>query len=179
MDHSVNLLTTPDYRAKLNQCIHCGMCLEACPTYAVFGTEMDGPRGRIALMRAASGGRINLANPNGAFVVVHLIGSHPHVCDRSPIEYFRTHDVGEQTKIENCYDNSIAYTDYVLNEIMTLLEDTDSRLIYTSDHGVTMLNHEPYFLHGLGQQISRSAFEVPLFFWDSKSMENPAAIQKT
>jgi glycolate oxidase iron-sulfur subunit len=32
--------------------------LQACPTYAVFGTEMDAPRGRIVLMRAASEGRI-------------------------------------------------------------------------------------------------------------------------
>lgn len=44
----------------LQQCIHCGLCLQACPTYAVFGDEMDAPRGRIALMRAASQGRISL-----------------------------------------------------------------------------------------------------------------------
>jgi glycolate oxidase iron-sulfur subunit len=50
----LSLLQTLDYRQKLNQCIHCGLCLQACPTYAVFGTEMDSPRGRIALMRAAS-----------------------------------------------------------------------------------------------------------------------------
>lgn len=48
----------------LQQCIHCGLCLQACPTYAVFGVEMDAPRGRIALMRAASQGRIS---PNGSF----------------------------------------------------------------------------------------------------------------
>lgn len=53
-------LTTPHYKALLNQCIHCGLCLPACPTYAVFGTEMASPRGRIALMRAASVGRIGL-----------------------------------------------------------------------------------------------------------------------
>jgi glycolate oxidase iron-sulfur subunit len=34
------------------------MCLQACPTYLVFGTEMDGPRGRIALMRAAVDGQV-------------------------------------------------------------------------------------------------------------------------
>jgi Fe-S oxidoreductase len=34
------------------------MCQQACPTYAVFGTEMDSPRGRIALLRAVSTGRI-------------------------------------------------------------------------------------------------------------------------
>ena len=42
----------------LSQCIHCGLCLSACPTYSVFQTEMDGPRGRIALVNAASTGRI-------------------------------------------------------------------------------------------------------------------------
>ncbi len=53
-------LTDPNYKRMLQQCIHCGLCLPACPTYAVFGTEMDAPRGRIALMRAASEGRIGL-----------------------------------------------------------------------------------------------------------------------
>ena len=56
-------MTTPEYQRKLNQCIHCGLCLPACPTYAVFGTEMDAPRGRIALMRAASESRIALDDP--------------------------------------------------------------------------------------------------------------------
>ncbi len=60
MIRDLELLTTQDYRRKLTQCIHCGLCLPACPTYAVFGTEMDGPRGRIALMRAASEGRVGL-----------------------------------------------------------------------------------------------------------------------
>lgn len=53
-------LANPGYKELLQQCVHCGLCLPACPTYAVFGTEMDAPRGRIALMRAASEGRIGL-----------------------------------------------------------------------------------------------------------------------
>ncbi len=47
----------------LQQCIHCGMCLEACPTYRITGLETESPRGRIHLMGALSSGRIE---PNPA-----------------------------------------------------------------------------------------------------------------
>jgi glycolate oxidase iron-sulfur subunit len=53
----------PPERALIEKCVHCGFCLPSCPTYALWGEEMDSPRGRIYLMSAGLDGRTAMTAP--------------------------------------------------------------------------------------------------------------------
>jgi glycolate oxidase iron-sulfur subunit len=45
----------------IEKCVHCGFCLPVCPTYVLWGQEMDSPRGRIYLMKMASEGAVEMS----------------------------------------------------------------------------------------------------------------------
>src|SRR5215475_3025068 len=48
--------------AVLRKCVHCGFCNATCPTYQLLGDELDGPRGRIYLIKQVlEGGEVTRA----------------------------------------------------------------------------------------------------------------------
>jgi glycolate oxidase iron-sulfur subunit len=56
-------------RRGIDACVHCGFCLQACPTYLTLEDENDSPRGRILLMRAMLEGTIA---PNDSSIETHI-----------------------------------------------------------------------------------------------------------
>ncbi len=60
-------------KPKLLACVHCGLCLDVCPTYQLSGNEINSPRGRVATWRAIDEGRIDIS-PETDFYTEECVG---------------------------------------------------------------------------------------------------------
>lgn len=108
-----------------------------------------------------------LATPGRKLIVLHLNGSHPPACARFP-PHATVFTGGEPA--DDCYDNSIRYTDALLGQIFPLLDRQKASLLYFSDHGLERQpQRHPAYVHG-GGLPSRQAFDVPQFIWYSRQV---------
>ncbi|HKG93356.1 MAG TPA: heterodisulfide reductase-related iron-sulfur binding cluster [Gemmatimonadaceae bacterium] len=58
----------------INTCVHCGFCLQACPTYITLQDENDSPRGRIFLMRSLVEGTLSVDDPTAHSHIDRCLG---------------------------------------------------------------------------------------------------------
>ena len=124
---------------------------------------------------------------DNTLIVLHMIGSHgPTYFKRYPQDKRTFTPDCPRSDIQNCsdealintYDNTIAYTDYVLKQIITSLKtsaveaELDTSLLYISDHGES-LGENGIYLHGLPYSFAPdSQTHVPMLLWaDSKSTD--------
>ena len=92
------------------QCIHCGLCLQSCPTYVELGKEADSPRGRIYLMQAQQKGKLDV---QGSFA------QHISAClDCRACESACPSGVPYGHLIENARELAVSYTHLTLPTIL-------------------------------------------------------------
>jgi len=117
-------------------------------------------------------------NVKNQLVVMHTIGSHgPTYYQRYPIEKEEFTPACRRSDIENCsdqeivnvYDNTIAYTDYVLSEIIKELKSVNDQynvaMVYISDHGES-LGENGLYLHGTPYTFApQEQTHVPWLMW--------------
>lgn len=127
------------------------------------------------------------AFPGDSLVVLHQNGSHgPSYFRRTPEEFKKflpecdsdSPQECEQNEIINAYDNTILYTDYVLAELIAMLERQPfpTLMLYISDHGES-LGENNIYLHGLPLMISPiEQIHVPMVFWASEEFRASGAI---
>lgn len=114
------------------------------------------------------------------FIIIHTIGSHIRYDLRYPDEFdvfkpsaksetARINDYEKKDSIINSYDNSIFYTDYVLDKLISVLEETESSayLTYISDHGEDLFDEDKKSF-GHGQEFTRYRLHVPMLIWYSE-----------
>lgn len=137
-------------------------------------------------------GLIEQSPGKNKLIAMHLIGSHgPTYYQRYPADKALFKPACERSDIENCsdqeivnvYDNTIAYTDYVIAQTITQLkqyqEQYNVALFYLSDHGES-LGENGLYLHGTPYVVApEEQTHVPWFMWASDNYFKNKKISKT
>ena len=125
--------------------------------------------------------RIESSKKNKVLIVLHTSTSHgPKYADKYPKEFevfkpvARNVEEGQEDvgKLINAYDNTILYTDFLLDSIINTLRamtDRNSAMIFISDHGES-LGENKVFMHGLPMKLApKVQYEIPFLVWTSEN----------
>lgn len=112
-------------------------------------------------------------------IFLHLIGSHTPIDERFPAEFdvFKLpHEYYDKRKaLMVCYfDNSILYTDHVLNQAINMLRSRNdcAWLLYLSDHGQDIYDTPESKIYRELSQNSPHVYEIPFVVWTSEKYKN-------
>ena len=102
--------------------------------------------------------------------IIHLMGSHASYGNRYPKNYqiFNDSLFGGRQRTISRYDNSVLYNDYVMSEIFQRFANSDSIVIYISDHGEELYENGDFLGHS-DDRISRFMVEIPMLVFCSKT----------
>lgn len=109
-----------------------------------------------------------LKKPGKKLIVLHLYGSHEPACQRFPANQ---NVFNGGSKADDCYDNSVRYTDTLMGKVFRALENTRSSVMYFSDHGLVRdPSRAVVYSHG-GVNPPREALHIPMFIWYGNPVE--------
>jgi len=113
--------------------------------------------------------RIEASPKHKMLIVLHTSTSHgPKYADKYPkaFEVYRP-----VATLINAYDNTIRYTDFLLDSLITTLQgmtDWKCAMLFISDHGES-LGENGMFMHGLPMKLApKEQYEIPFLVWTSK-----------
>ncbi len=125
--------------------------------------------------------RIESSKKNKVLIILHTSTSHgPQYANKYPKEFEVYKPVamnveeGEKNvgMLVNAYDNTIRYTDYLLDSLINTLHamtDWKSAMIFISDHGES-LGENKMFMHGLPMKLApKEQYEIPFLVWTSEN----------
>jgi lipid A ethanolaminephosphotransferase len=123
--------------------------------------------------------RIESSQKDKVLIILHTSTSHgPKYADKYPKEFevykpvAKNIEEGEKNigMLINAYDNTIRYTDFLLNDLINTLremKDWHSAMIFISDHGES-LGENKMFMHGLPMKLApKVQYEIPFLVWTS------------
>jgi glycolate oxidase iron-sulfur subunit len=117
-------------RPELLQCVHCGLCLSACPTYRELKLEPDSPRGRLYLIRAMEEGRL-AAGPD---TVRHLdLCLNCRACETACPAGVRYGDLFERTRARLVESGRAAWRTRATGAVLRALFDPWERIEAAAD----------------------------------------------
>jgi len=128
--------------------------------------------------------RIEKSPKNKVLIILHTSTSHgPKYADKYPKEFEAYKPVAKNVEegekniatLVNAYDNTIRYTDYLLDNLINTLRDMTawkSAMIFISDHGES-LGENKMFMHGLPMKLApKVQYEIPFLVWTSKDFRD-------